>query len=117
MELRKIANHPLLVLQHYTDDILRQISQDILNEPTYHDADPNLVYEDMTVMTDFELHQLCLSYPALHRHCLPATVFGESGKFKFLAVKLNELKYVARYLLKFAHFFRTIVCYCSASLP
>ena len=92
MELRKIANHPLLLLHHYSDDILRQISQDILSEPSYHDADPNLVYEDMTVMTDFELHQLCLSYPALHKHSLPQTVFGESGKLRFLAGKLNELK-------------------------
>ena len=68
------------------------MSQDILHEPTYHDADPKLVYEDMTVMTDFELHRLCLSYPALRSHCLPQTVFGESGKLKFLAGKLSELK-------------------------
>lgn len=92
MELRKVANHPLLLLHHYTNVILRQMSQDILSEPTYHDADPNLVYEDMTVMTDFELHRLCLSYPVLHRYCLSPTVFGESGKLKFLAGKLGELK-------------------------
>lgn len=99
MELRKVANHPLLLLHHYTNVILRQMSQDILSEPTYHDADPNLVYEDMTVMTDFELHQLCLSYPALHKYCLSPTVFGESGKLKFLAGKLSELKMKVRQYL------------------
>lgn len=92
MELRKIANHPLLVLHRYSDDVLRQMSQDILNEPTYCDADPELVYEDMTVMTDFELHRLCLSHPALESHCLSQQVFGESGKLQFLTVKLRELK-------------------------
>ena len=92
MELRKIANHPLLVLHYYNDSILRQMSQDILSESAYHDADPELVYEDMTVMTDFELHRLCLSHSALERYCLPLTVFGESGKLKYLAAKLRELK-------------------------
>lgn len=92
MELRKAANHPLLLLHHYTNAILRQMSQDILSEPTYHDADPNLVYEDMRVMADFELHRLCSSYPVLHKYCLSPTVFGESGKLKFLARKLDELK-------------------------
>lgn len=92
MELRKVANHPLLLLHHYTDAILKQMSQDILSVPIYRDADPNLVYEDMTVMTDLELHRLCLSYPVLHKYCLSPAVFGESGKLKFLVVKLDELK-------------------------
>lgn len=92
MQLRKVANHPLLLLHHYTNVILRQMSQDILSEPTYHDADPYLVYDDMTVMTDFELHQLCLSYPALDKYRLSPTIFGESGKLKFLTGKLSELK-------------------------
>ena len=92
MEMRKIANHPLLVLHHYSEDILRQMAQEILCEPSHRDADPKLVYEDMTVMSDFELHQLCLTYPALKGHCLPQSAFGESGKLKFLSNKLVELK-------------------------
>jgi SWI/SNF-related matrix-associated actin-dependent regulator 1 of chromatin subfamily A len=92
MELRKAANHPLLLLHHYTNSILRQMSQDILSESAYHDADPNLVYEDMRVMADFELHRLCLSYPVLHKYCISPTLFEESGKLKFLAGKLDKLK-------------------------
>ena len=91
MEMRKIANHPLLVRHHYSDDILRQMSQDILREPSHRDADPELVYEDMTVMTDFELHRLSVSYPVLKRHCLPQPALVESGKMNFLASKLDEL--------------------------
>ena len=125
MELRKIANHPLLVRHHYTHEILRHMSQHILNEPSYHNADPNLVYEDMTVMTDFELHQLCLSYSALKAHCLPQTAFKESGKLKYLEDKLDQLKTKVRYRHRVVFisnhsnesFFRVTVYCSSASLP
>ena len=30
-------------------------------DPQHCDADPQLVWEDMSVMSDFELHKLCLS--------------------------------------------------------
>ena len=92
MEMRKIANHPLLVRHHYSHEILRRMSQEILIEPMYRDADPNLVCEDMTVMTDFELHQLCLSCSSLKSHCLPMRAFSESGKLKYLEDKLDEMK-------------------------
>ena len=62
MGLRKAANHPLLLRHLYNDDKLRKMSKDILQENTHRDADPALVFEDMTVMSDFELHKLCISY-------------------------------------------------------
>ena len=33
-----------------------------MQEAEYRDADVKLVEEDMAVMTDFELHQLCLQH-------------------------------------------------------
>lgn len=31
-----------------------------LQDPAHRDSEPDLVFEDMTVMSDFELHRLCL---------------------------------------------------------
>lgn len=31
-------------------------------EPTHNQSDPNIIFEDMAVMSDFELHKLCLQY-------------------------------------------------------
>lgn len=58
-ELRKIAMHPLLIRHHYDDVRLREMSREILKDPSHKDADPTLVYEDMIIMSDFELHSLC----------------------------------------------------------
>ena len=59
-ELRKIAMHPLLVRHHYHDKCLREMSRDILKDPAHQSGDPDLIYEDMTVMSDYELHNLCI---------------------------------------------------------
>ena len=59
MLLRKIAMHPLLTRHHYSDDLLRDMAADILKDPAHLSADKELVREDMTVMSDFELHNLC----------------------------------------------------------
>lgn len=64
MELRKIAMHPLLVRQCYSDSLLTCMSREILRDPAHRDADPALVFEDMCVMSDFELHNLCLESEA-----------------------------------------------------
>lgn len=92
MELRKVANHPLLVRHRFTNDKLRQMSVDILKEPSHRDADPDMVFEDMTVMSDFELHSLCGTYPALMEHRLSEDTMLHSGKFEFMAATLKMLK-------------------------
>lgn len=58
-ELRKLAMHPMLVRHHYHDNRLRHMSTEILRDPSHKNADPALVQEDMSVMSDYELHQLC----------------------------------------------------------
>lgn len=79
MDLRKIAMHPLLLRQHYDDSRLHQMSRAILQDPAHCDADPALVYEDMSVMSDFELHNLCLESKVRMQ------VLGKI--FKFLGIK------------------------------
>ena len=62
VDLRKATNHPLLLRHHYTDHTLHCMVRAILKEPSHRDAAPNLVWEDMSVMSDFELYNLCTLY-------------------------------------------------------
>ena len=62
VDLRKATNHPLLLRHHCTDHTLHCMVKAILKEPSHRDAVPNLVWEDMSVMSDFELHNLCTLY-------------------------------------------------------
>ena len=62
MDLRKASNHPMLFRRLYTDDLLREMSKECLKEEEFVDRDRNLIYEDMEVMTDFELHRFCGAY-------------------------------------------------------
>lgn len=63
-----------------------------VKEPTHFDADPALIQEDMEVMSDFELHNLCLQYPSLNSHKLKADLLLDSGKFSLLTQLLASLK-------------------------
>ncbi|NWI48945.1 SMRCD regulator, partial [Calyptomena viridis] len=92
MQLRKMANHPLLHRQYYTADRLRTMSTLMLKEPTHCDANPDLIFEDMTVMTDFELHLLCKQYSHISDFKLDMDQILDSGKFRALERILSDLK-------------------------
>ncbi|XP_062870336.1 SWI/SNF-related matrix-associated actin-dependent regulator of chromatin subfamily A containing DEAD/H box 1b isoform X2 [Trichomycterus rosablanca] len=92
MQLRKMANHPLLHRQYYTGKRLSTMSKLMLKEPSHRDSDPALIEEDMRVMSDFELHRLCQQYSALHQHQLTTDQLLDSGKFDHLGRLLTELK-------------------------
>ena len=61
MELRKAANHPLLRRCMYDDEKLQKMAKLVMKESA-----PGTVYEyvleDMSVMSDFEIHKLCPLY-------------------------------------------------------
>ncbi|XP_046728087.1 SWI/SNF-related matrix-associated actin-dependent regulator of chromatin subfamily A containing DEAD/H box 1A isoform X2 [Silurus meridionalis] len=92
MQLRKMANHPLLHRQYYTTEKLAAMSRAMLKEPTHFDADPALIQEDMAVMSDFELHNLCKEYTSISRFQLEKELLLDSGKFFLLTKLLAELK-------------------------
>ena len=64
VHLRKAANHPLLKRLIYNDDVLKEMAKLILKE-----SDPDVVYEylmeDMSIMTDFQIHELCGLYKVI----------------------------------------------------
>lgn len=95
MKLRKAAIHPLLFRSKYTNKQIREMAKSIMKEPVYHDANYNFIVEDMEVMTDIELYNLCLKFPkTMKKYCLNIDdEIYNSGKF----IKLKEL--LLNYLL------------------
>ncbi|XP_026703418.1 SWI/SNF-related matrix-associated actin-dependent regulator of chromatin subfamily A containing DEAD/H box 1 isoform X2 [Athene cunicularia] len=104
MQLRKMANHPLLHRQHYTTEKLRAMSMLMLKEPTHCDANPDLIFEDMTVMTDFELHLLCKQYSHVSDFKLDMDQILDSGKFRALERILSDLKEKGDRVVLFSQF-------------
>lgn len=90
MKLRRASNHPLLLRVHYNLDKLRTMSTLMLQERTHHDANPDLIFEDMEVMSDFELHTLCTKYQSLRDYRLEDDLIVDSGKFRELDSVLSD---------------------------
>ncbi|XP_036434337.1 SWI/SNF-related matrix-associated actin-dependent regulator of chromatin subfamily A containing DEAD/H box 1A isoform X2 [Colossoma macropomum] len=104
MQLRKMANHPLLHRQYYTTEKLAAMSRAMLKEPTHFDADPALIQEDMEVMSDFELHNLCKEYTSISRFQLEKKLLLDSGKFALLTKLLAKLKEKGDRVVLFSQF-------------
>ncbi|XP_026516262.1 SWI/SNF-related matrix-associated actin-dependent regulator of chromatin subfamily A containing DEAD/H box 1 isoform X1 [Terrapene carolina triunguis] len=104
MQLRKMANHPLLHRQYYTADKLKMMSMLMLKEPTHCDANPDLIFEDMSVMTDFELHLLCKQYASVSDFKLEMDTVLDSGKFRTLERILSDLKEKGDRVVLFSQF-------------
>ncbi|XP_028830533.1 SWI/SNF-related matrix-associated actin-dependent regulator of chromatin subfamily A containing DEAD/H box 1b isoform X2 [Denticeps clupeoides] len=104
MHLRKMANHPLLHRMHYTMERLAAMSQLMTKETSHRDSDPTLVKEDMAVLSDFELHKLCLQYPVLGDFKLTSELLLDSGKLCLLTKLLKSLKEEGSRVVLFSQF-------------
>ncbi|KAF1389259.1 hypothetical protein PFLUV_G00071590 [Perca fluviatilis] len=104
MQLRKMANHPLLHRQYYTTEKLKAMSKLMLKEPTHFDADAALIQEDMEVMSDFELHRLCQQYSSISSYQLENNLLLDSGKFLLLTELLASLKTKGDRVVLFSQF-------------
>lgn len=110
MQLRKMSCHPLLHRHHYTEAILAKMSREILKDEQFWDSDPKYVYEDMSVMSDFELHQLCCKHRVIQKYKLDDKKLMDSGKIEYLTQKILPENFEKKNrLLIFSQF--TIVCY------
>jgi len=67
MDLRKAANHPMLFRRLYDSTKIRQMSKDCLKEMDFMDRDPQYIYEDMEVMTDYELHRFVQPFQVVNQ--------------------------------------------------
>lgn len=104
MAMRKLANHPLLVLNLYTKEKLRKMAELMLREPTHREANQDLVFEDMCYMHDFELHKLCKQYKSIEHFKLDDKSILDSGKFQYLDKLLKDLLETKQRCLLFSQF-------------
>lgn len=92
MALRKASIHPLLFRHIYNDKIISKMSKAIIAEPEYYE-NGNIEYikEDMSYMTDFELHKLCCKFPSLYKFKLQSDEWMNSGKVEQLKSVLHKI--------------------------
>ncbi|KAL2353159.1 putative SNF2 family helicase/ATPase [Cryomyces antarcticus] len=105
MALRKAAIHPLLFRRIYTDDLLRKMTKACMKEAEFADRNADYVYEDMEVMTDFELNAFCERYPdTMAKFALENDEWMDSGKVQALAALLQKHKANGDRTLVFSQF-------------
>lgn len=101
--MRKAANHPLLNRTIFTDEKLKEMAGIIMKQS---DADTRFDYlvEDMTVMNDFELNDLCSFYTGMEDYKISDDVILDSAKFRKLDKLLDEIKKSGDRVLIFSQF-------------
>ncbi|GAA5906029.1 hypothetical protein JCM5296_005686 [Sporobolomyces johnsonii] len=103
-DLRKASNHPMLFRRLYDEKKLRLMSKDCLREEEFMDRNKDLIFEDMEVMTDFELHRFCQGYKNLEKYCLQNDEWMSAGKIDKLKELLPALKANGDRVLIFSQF-------------
>lgn len=76
-----------------------------------------LIVEDMSVMTDFEIHQFCLTTPSIRKFALEKTCVLNSGKFKMLDTLLPDIKAQVRKQTQDTHVFGSLFHAAFSQLP
>ncbi|KAG2186212.1 hypothetical protein INT43_002650, partial [Umbelopsis isabellina] len=104
MELRKAANHPLLLRRIYNDELLRTMAKEIKREEQFWDSEEQYIYEDMSVMSDFELNRLCLEHRTIKQHALDKDIVMDAGKIQVFKELLLEMKEKGQRVLVFSQF-------------
>ena len=73
MQLRRAANHPLLLRTHYSDDKVRELARSLIRLPEYSKISLPKLQEELLKFSDFQLHQTLslgpVSLPQTQRYC------------------------------------------------
>lgn len=105
MTLRQASIHPLLSRQLYDDKTLGKMAKACLHEDEFRESDVDLVYEDLSVCSDFELHKFCEQYPkTLAPYILSNEEWMDSGKVKALSTLLEKYRSNGDRVLIFSQF-------------
>ncbi|WBW74899.1 SMARCAD1 family ATPase Fft2 [Schizosaccharomyces osmophilus] len=104
MQLRKATNHALLFREHYDTDTLHKMAKDIMKEEQYKNANEQYIFEDMEIMSDFELHRLCCNFSTLQPYLLKDEPWMDSGKILKLKKMIPEMKQKGDRILLFSQF-------------
>ncbi|XP_034099645.1 SWI/SNF-related matrix-associated actin-dependent regulator of chromatin subfamily A containing DEAD/H box 1 homolog [Drosophila albomicans] len=103
MEMRRMANHPLLMRHYFTDEQLRGFSKRLARSTLYKKTNEQYIFEELAVMSDFQVYQLCNKYE-LYDVKIPANLICDSGKFQYLDTLLPKLKEEGHRVLLFSQF-------------
>ena len=104
MQLRKLANHPLLIKNYYDEDKLEVISKKLAKDPTYKQNNAQYVFEDLLWMSDYQINQLTRVHKCLAGHGLPQELIPISGKLEKLDELLPKMKEDGHRVLIFSQF-------------
>ncbi|KAG7208704.1 hypothetical protein KM043_014907 [Ampulex compressa] len=104
MQLRKLANHPLLMRDYYNESKIKVISGRLAKESGYKQKNPDYIFEDLQWMSDYQINQLTRVYKSLAGLGLPQELIPEAGKLKQLDLLLPQLKEKGHRVLIFSQF-------------
>lgn len=105
MQLRKAAIHPMLFRRWFDDATIAKMAKDCLKEPDLLDRNEELVLEDMSVYSDFQLHTFCEEHPTtMARYDVPSDAWMDSGKVAKLAELLQRFRAAGDRVLVFSQF-------------
>ena len=103
--LRKASIHPLLFRRLYNDTVIAKMSKACVREEEFKESNVELIYEDMDVMTDMELHRFCEHHPrTMTKFRLHGDPWMDSGKVNKLASLLRVFKQNGDRVLVFSQF-------------
>ncbi|XP_017152064.1 SWI/SNF-related matrix-associated actin-dependent regulator of chromatin subfamily A containing DEAD/H box 1 homolog [Drosophila miranda] len=103
MEMRRCANHPLLMRHYFTDEHLRGFSKRLARATTYKKTNEQYIFEELAIMSDFQVYQLCNKHEMTDVR-IPDELICDSGKFEFLDTLLPKLKEEGHRVLLFSQF-------------
>lgn len=104
MDLRKLANHPLLKRNIFADSQLKIMATKLMKEPIHQNSQEKLIFEDLQVLSDFDIHKLCLTFKSIKQYALKDEDILDSGKFVALGEILAEWKEKGERVLLFSQF-------------
>ncbi|XP_048478560.1 SWI/SNF-related matrix-associated actin-dependent regulator of chromatin subfamily A containing DEAD/H box 1 homolog isoform X1 [Plutella xylostella] len=104
MDMRKLANHPLLLRFHYSDATLRKMAALLAADPGYREKNAQYAFEDLCCLSDFQLHTLTQNHHCIKKFALPDNLILDSGKFEHLDVLLPRLQAGGHRVLIFSQF-------------
>ncbi|XP_077268137.1 SWI/SNF-related, matrix-associated actin-dependent regulator of chromatin, subfamily a, containing DEAD/H box 1 isoform X3 [Temnothorax americanus] len=104
MQLRKLANHPLLVRDYYDEKKLKTIASRLAKESGYKQKNPEYVFEELIWASDYQINQLTRTYKSIAGFGLPQELIPQAGKLKELDKLLPQLKTDGHRVLIFSQF-------------
>ncbi|XP_055850826.1 SWI/SNF-related matrix-associated actin-dependent regulator of chromatin subfamily A containing DEAD/H box 1 homolog [Episyrphus balteatus] len=103
MDMRKAANHPLLMRHYFSDERLRFFSKQLALTASYKKQNEQYIFEELAVLSDFQVWQICDKH-GLDDVTIPNSLILDSGKFNHLDKLLPKLKEENHRVLIFSQF-------------